>query len=158
MSAPDSRERMAARLRQAQRQQQLRDIRIIAAILVTGAVLISGWALGWFSAPITLESSDGLWADRELPEEDRDYMESVVLFMQYRIECDTDATLYRTTRIPWWNPLAWPSIALDAKWRIPYREAQATVPRTGIPRASCPAQPEEWDRAEEQARRYLEAL
>ena len=152
------RDRIAARLRQVERDQQHRDLKIIAAVLTAGGVLIAGWALGWFGPEITLESSDGLWADRELQEENRNYIESVALFMQYRIECDADAVLYRATPMPWWNPLAWPSIAFEDKWRIPYRQAQATAPPTGIPRASCPARPEEWPTAQQQARDYLESL
>lgn len=159
MSRPDSRERIAARIRQAQRDQQRREFFVTAAVLILGAQLVAGWALGWFAAEISVESSDGHWADREALAEGRDYTDSISLFMQYRIECDAgEAVLYRTTRIPWWNPLVWPSIALDDKWRIPYREASATAPPSGIPDVSCPTDPDAWARAEREAREYLEAL
>ena len=116
MSDQESRARIAARLRETRHRQQRRESLLTAAVLIGGGLLIAGWSLGWFAEEITLESSDGHWADREALDEGRDYRESVALFMQYRIECGApDAELYRATPKPWWNPFLWPRVVTDNK-------------------------------------------
>ena len=159
MSGSESRERIAARLREVHHRQQRREFLLTAAVLIGGGLLIAGWGLGWFAAEITLESSDGHWADREALDEDRDYRESVALFMQYRIECGApEAELYRTTRRPWWNPFLWPSLVADDKWSIPYRPPRGRAEPTGIPEVPCTPVRGAWERADRQAEAYLEAL
>jgi hypothetical protein len=79
--------------------------------------------------------------------------------MQYRLECDAgEAELYRVTRRPWWNPLLWPSLLADDKWSIPWRKARADVEPNGIPEARCEPVTGAWERADRQARAYLESL
>jgi len=159
MSSGESRERIAARLRDTQRRQQRRELLFTVAVMVGGGLLIAGWSFGWFAKEITLESSDGHWADREALGEKRDYTDSVALFMQYRIECGApEAELYRTTARPWWNPFLWPSLIVDAKWSIPYREALGRAEPTGIPEVSCTPVRGAWERADRQAEAYLESL
>lgn len=159
MSDRESRARIAARLREAQHRQRRRESLLTAAVLVVGGLLIAGWGFGWFAAEITLESSDGRWADREALDEGRDYTESVALFMQYRIECTAPgAELYRVTRRPWWNPFLWPSLLLDRKWSIPYRQPLGQAEATGIPEGDCSPVRGAWERADRQARAYLEIL
>lgn len=157
--ASHSRERIAARIRDAQQRQQRREFAATVTALSLLVLLIAGWALGWFATDITLESSDGRWADREALAEGRDYRDSVALFMQYRIECDASgAELYRTTRRPWWNPLLWPSLVADEKWSIPWRPALGQSEPDGIPEADCRPLPGARERADRHARAYLETL
>ncbi len=159
MSDRESRARIAARLRDTQRRQQRRELLLTTAVIVGGGLLIAGWSLGWFATEITLESSDGHWADRESLDERRDYTDSVALFMQYRIECGApEAELYRATARPWWNPFLWPSLIADEKWSIPYREPLGRAEPTGIPEVSCTPVRGAWERADRQADAYLESL
>jgi len=159
MSGHESRQRIAARLRATQRRQQRREFLLTVAVLVGGGLLIAGWHLGWFATDITLESSDGRWADREALAEGRDYTDSVALFMQYRMECGApDAELYRVTRRPWWNPFLWPSLIADDKWSIPWRRPLGRAQPTGIPEADCTPVRGAWERADLQAEAYLESL
>ncbi len=90
-------------------------------VLMLTLLYSTGCWLLWPS--VSFESSDGNWADREIPLKDRDFESMVYFFSLYKAKCRAEkATLYRTTEKQMLNVFHWPSYIFEKKWLIPFKE------------------------------------
>lgn len=147
----------------------MRIIKVIRSTLIVAILIIAVVALLMFGAfkgtYVYFQSSDGEWADSEVPIKDRGFYEILVGFELYRIKCAPTVELQRTTSRPEWYE--YDNLFNDysePKWKVPYakplpKTASGYYPPISAKHCANGSITEQEMRvAGEQAKQYMHAL